>query len=1059
MRSRLSRRIFSALVLFGGMVPALHAAVQNRIVGGAGSKAVELPQSVVPRVSKSTDLGEANGTTPLNSISLYFNMTGQQKAALTQLLIDQQNPSSPKYHQWLTPEQFAAQFGLSSADIATVSQWLAGQGFKVTSIARSHTFIQFSGTVAQAQSAFQTSIHRLSLNGEEHLANTTAVSLPSGIGAVVASVRGLDDFKLKPRAHVRTVQANANPKYTSSISGDTYIAPGDFYTIYDVEPLLTGSINGTGISIAVAGQTDISLSDVTAFRSASGLSTTNLPTVKLFGTDPGTSANDIDEAQLDVEWSGAVAPSASIIYANSTDVITSLTDIIDNKLAPIASISYGDCESGTGASNLNALNTLFMQANAEGITVLGPAGDSGATDCDYQSASATQGLAVDFPASSPYVTGLGGTEFNEGTGTYFGTTNNSNGGSALSYIPEMVWNDTTADLAAGGTLSAGGGGLSSFFTKPYWQTGNGVPNDFARDVPDVSLNASADHDGYLFCSQGFCVNGFRDSATPTATCTTGNCLDVVGGTSVSTPAFAGILALVEQKIGATTGIGNANPTIYALANSTTYYPTVFHDVTVGNNDSPCTAGSTDCPTGGSIGYSATTGYDLATGWGSVDAFVLANSWALVTPAGAGTTGTAISTTNLSASATSVTSGTSVTFTATVANGGTAAGATPTGTVQFLVDNVPSGSGVMLSSGTATFTLATTSLSSGNHIISAAYSGDSTYAGSKASVNVDVTSATVADFTLTPATATATAAAGATAAGIVFTVTPVNGFVGSVAFSATTTSSTLNATYSFSVTPVVISSSTPGTTTLTLSAYVTGAAAAPGTYTIIVTGTGTDGSVTATHSSTVTFVVTAPPASAANITLTPTTATVTTKSGTDAPGLVFTVVPVNGFTGSVAFSASAISTLNATYAFSVTPVLINSTASGTTTLTLSAYASNGAAALGKGRLKIRPVGAAAVEPPIGSRRGWAVGSGAALACMVLFMLPRRRKFGALLGALVGVAALGGMLGMSGCGGGTSTVSTTTDSTPGTYTVTVTALGTTTAGVPLAAQTATVTFVVQ
>jgi subtilase family serine protease len=867
-----------------------------------------------------SDLGEADGTRALNNITLRFTMTAAQKAALIQLLEDQQNPASPKYHQWLTPEQFAAQFGMSSSDLATVSQWLSGQGFKVTTVARSGTFIQASGSVAQAEVAFKTSIHKVSVNGEEHIANVTAVSLPSGIASVVASVSGLDDFKLKPRSRVHQVPASANPKFTSASSGNTYVAPGDFYTIYDVNPLLSSSINGTGVTIAVAGQTDISLSDVAAFRSAAGL-TANVPTVKLYGTDPGTSSNDIDEAQLDVEWSGAVAPSASILYVNSTDVINSLTQIIDNKLAPIASISYGDCEPSEGAAALNSLNTLFMQANAQGMTVVGPGGDSGATDCDYQATSATLGLAVDFPASSPYVTGLGGTMFNEGTGTYWKAASGSDViNSAISYIPEDVWNETSE----AGELAAGGGGLSAYFTKPYWQTGTGVPNDFARDVPDVSLNAAADHDGYLFCSQGSCVDGFRTAA---------GYLDVVGGTSVAAPAFAGILALVEQKIGSS--IGNANPVIYALANST-YYNNVFHDVTVGNNASPCTTGSADCPSGGSIGYNANVGYDLATGWGSVDAYNLANDWNLVTPVVGGTTGTAVSTTAVTASAASVAAGTTVTITATVANGTSTSLAAPTGTVQFLVDNVVSGGAVTLTGGVATFSLATSALSSGAHVVSAAYSGDAVYLGSKGSVSVDVTSATSADFTLTPATATVTVKSGADATGLVYTVTPVNGFTGSVAFTANTTSSTLNATYSFSVTPVTITSTAAGTTTLTLSAYVANA-----------------------------------------------------KSGS-------------------------------------------------------------------GRLRLTPVKSAAIAPSSSAGyRGWYAGSGAALACVFLLVVPKRRRWSGLLAV---VMALGVVSMMTGCGDSSSTVQGTTNAAPGTYTIFVTATGTSSGGATLT-HTSTVTFVVQ
>lgn len=936
-------RVACALALLMGMVPAMQGAVQSRIVGGAGKTMAALPQSISPKVSKATDLGAADGGTALNSMTLRFNMTDAQKAALTQLLEDQQNPASAKYHQWLTPEQFAAQFGLSGADMATVSNWLTSQGFKITATARSATFIQFSGTVAQAQAAFQTSIHKVSVDGEEHIANVTAVSLPSGIAGVVGYVGGLNDFKLKPRLRIRS-QVKVSPKATDP-EGNHYIAPEDFYTIYDVKPLLANSINGTNITIAVAGQTDINLSDVSEFRSDTGLSS-NLPTVKLYGSDPGTSSDDIVEADLDVEWSGAVAPSASILYVNTGTnnggVINSLIEIIDNKLAPIASISYGDCESGEGLSAINQLNQYFMQANAEGMTIIGPAGDAGATDCDYgTTTSATQGLAVDFPASSPYVTGMGGTMFNDVSGSgYWSATNDANEGSALMYIPEAVWNESAEDIDVTPPnkpqLGAGGGGASSVFPKPYWQTGTGVPNDFSRDVPDLSLNAAANHDGYLICSQGSCTSAGGDS------------FDVVGGTSVSTPSFAGIVALVEQKIGSTTGIGNANPTIYALANST-YYGTVFHDVTVGNNESPCTAGTPDCASSGYEGYSATTGYDLASGWGSVDAFNLVNSWTLVTPAPPVTT--EASTTTVTASSASVTSGATVNFTATVANGGTTAeSASPTGTVQFLVDNVASGGAVTLSSSVATFSLSTTGLLSGSHTISATYSGDSVYAASKGSVSIDVVSATSADFTLTPATAT-----------------------------------------------------------------------------------------------------------------------VTTASGTDAPGLVYTVTPVNGFTGSVAFSANTTnSTLNAQYSFSVTPVVINSTAAGTTTLTLSAYVSNsdavsgkGDAVSGKGKVRLRPVASASAVPPPAMHRGWVAGSGAALACVVLLMVPRRRRFGALLGAVIAVAALGGMLGMSGCGGGTSTVGGTTggntNTTPGTYTITVTATGTNSAGTVLS-HNSTVTFVV-
>ncbi|MEO8737555.1 MAG: protease pro-enzyme activation domain-containing protein [Edaphobacter sp.] len=926
------------------LTPVSYAAVPNRIASVAAESRMPLQHTVSPRVRNATDLGSAPGNRILDSLSLHFSMTVAQQAALTQLLIDQQNPSSPRYHQWLTPEQFGAQFGLSSADIAKVSAWLTGQGFTVTGVAHSSTFISFTGTVAQAQKAFNTSIHSLNLNGEQHFANTTDAALPLSIAGVVSTITGLNNFRLKSRAQARTIGANTlQPQYTSSVSGGHFIAPGDFYTIYDVNQLIANGITGGGIGqcsskpagtpcgdIAIVGQVDLSLADVAAFRKASGLSI-NAPATKLYGTDPGPaksatstpSTNDLAEAQLDVEWAGASAPSASIIYVYSTDVINlSLTNAIDNNLAPIVSISYGECEPVAGISGLNAFSQLFQQANVQGITIVGPAGDSGATDCDYQSASATQGLAVDFPGSSPFVTSAGGTMFNEGSATgptsYWNAGNGTNSGSAISYIPETVWNESNST-----TLGAGGGGASAFFSKPAWQEGL-TPADYARDVPDISLDAASSHDGYLYCTQGLCVNGYRDAS--------GN-LNVVGGTSVAAPSFAGMLALVEQKI--SSRIGNANPTLYGLASST-YYNNIFHDITNGNNSSACNAGTPDCPGGGSIGYTAGPGYDLATGWGTIDAYNLATKWSLVTPI-VDTNGTR------TLSATSVATGSSICGIAggslplivTVSNGtfdssgNPIAGPAPTGTVQFFVSDSAGkytsvGSPVVLAGGKATYTLDTSALSSGGHSVSAVYSGDTTYASSRGTLvasngsltPIDVISATSPDFSMQSCTASATARSGSTASGIVFTLTPFN-----------------------------------------------------------------------------------------------------------------------GFTGSITLSASINQVVAAGYTFSVVPVVINSTGSVTTTFTISAYQSSAKTATAL--LKM-----ASNHPSTGKMPWYVTGSGATFACLFLLVLPRRRRWGALLAVIISV----GVIGAVGCGSGTNSSSTSTTPTTnptvtnaaqGTYNVTVTA----------------------
>jgi len=826
MRSRLvfSLLLLPAAVLFLASTPFAQAVVQNRVVSAVndGSR-VSLSGTISGRAKHSVDLGLAPAGTKLSSMSLRFSMTQAQQTDLNQLLAAQLDPSSPSYHQWLTPEQFGARFGLSSSDLTKVSAWLTSQGFAITSVARSSTFITFSGTVAQAQQAFGASIHTVSFNGEQHITNLTEVALPSAIAGVVNTVTGLDDFKLKPHSRGRSVPIDSSkPLYTQTINGVTshFLSPADWYTIYDVAPLTTAGITGTGVTVGVMGQTDIIPAQVAAFRTAAGLPA-NAPTLKLVPTsaDPGISEGDIDEAQIDVEWSGSAAQGATILYVYSTDVFNSLTYAIDNKVAPILTISYGLCEAGWGTATLASDNLMLAQANAQGQTVMSAAGDAGATDCDV-TGLATEGLNVDFPGSSPYVTAAGGTMFTgdiNTPATYWSSTNGTNGSSVLSYIPEQPWNETTATAGLGDSSGngggAGGGGTSAFFSKPSWQTGTGVPSDGSRDVPDISLNAAAQHDGYLVCSEEDgeneepCANGFLTS-TGTA--------NVFGGTSFVAPSFAGILALVEQKLGTPTGtgLGNIGPTLYGFLTGPTY-TSVFHDIIAGNNSVPCTQGTLNCPNGGSIGFNAGTGYDQASGIGSFDISQLVNGWSsvkptpsVVTPGGCNQAPNSATTGNCGVSTTALTTTSAIcavssgTLALSVTVNGSIAATAPTGTVQFYVDNAAVTGGVVtLSGGTATYPLNTSSLSSGGHMISAVYSGDSNYAGSKGTLlgpavntgiypngslaSVDIVSGK--DFGFTPCTGSATTVTvqpGATSSGITLTVTPAGGFTGTVNLTAT-----------------------------------------------------------------------------------------------------------------------------------------------------------------------------------------------------------------------------------------------------------------------------------
>ncbi len=601
------------------------------------------------------DQGRVDGSMEMHAVSLVFKPSPAQQSDLDQLLAQQQDRMSPNYHMWLTPAQFGDRFGMSKSDISKVVSWLQSQGFTVTRIAPSRNEVFFRGTAAQVESAFHTELHNYLVNGEMHFANATEPLVPAALSGVALAIRNLHNFEPKPRARVREVPAReASPHFTSSITGNHFLAPDDFATIYGVQGLYVASpaIDGTGQAIAVIGQSAINLTDVRNFRSAAGLPTKDPTLLQVPGSGTSTVCpGDEGESDLDVEWSGGVAKNASIILvyegvpsgqtcSNRTNGAFDALDYTVNavpQIAPIISISYGLCENtdskiGIPQAEAMTIEGWAKQANSQGQTITSASGDNGAADCEApQTTSAIQGLAVDIPAAIPEVTGVGGTRFNEGSNSslYWNPLNNANNGSALSYIPEMAWNDTldTTDNPRG-FLSASGGGASIYFAKPAWQVGTGVPNDSKRDVPDVAVNASPFHDAYLFCSEdgprgtkvSTCTSGFRDSSQNLA---------VVGGTSAGAPTFAAVIALVDQSLIASgfksaPGLGNVNPTLYQLAGSN---PTSFNDVTTGNNIVPCTKATPNCPPSGQFGFSAGPGYDQVAGLGSINANTLAAAWA------------------------------------------------------------------------------------------------------------------------------------------------------------------------------------------------------------------------------------------------------------------------------------------------------------------------------------------------------------------------------------------------------------------------------------------------
>jgi len=656
--------------------------------------------NIHPLAQPRFDRGAADPSLPLDHILLLFKPSAAEQADLDRLLAAQQNPSSPDFHKWLTPEEFAGRFGLSTSDNSKVAAWLQSQGLTVNESGRGRNWIAFSGTAGGVSRALRTEIHRYQVNGETHIANATEPSVPEALAGIVGGFIGLNDFHLK--SSVTGFHAiGVEPDYTNGALH--FLAPQDFAAIYDVNPLYTAGYNGTGQNIVIVGESDILLTDIILFRARYGLPVKN-PTLILFGSDPGFNGAQV-EGNLDVEWSGAMAPNASIYYLYSANVMNALVEAVNLNTAPVISSSYGNCEIEFPVASFRA---VAQQANAQGITILSASGDSGAAGCDRQGldAFATRGEAATFPANLPEVTGVGGTAFNEGNGTYWAATNGQTYGSALSYIPEVAWNESSTVNG----LASSAGGASTLLSRPDWQTGIGVPGVNARYVPDISMSAAI-HDSYLITFQGM--------------------IGSVAGTSAASPALSGIVAIlnqyqVAQGFQAQPGLGNINPQLYRLARSA---PSSFHDITSGSNIVPCAQGTPDCLTG-SFGFSAGAGYDPVTGLGSVDANNLVTQW--------NTAANAVTVT-ITATPASATLNNNVQLTATVA-AATGTGA-PTGTVNFTSNGVALGSAVLAPIGgfqTASLTFEASLLGSGSWFVYANYAGDAAFSSGAGSARLRVT---------------------------------------------------------------------------------------------------------------------------------------------------------------------------------------------------------------------------------------------------------------------------------------------------------------------------------
>jgi hypothetical protein len=785
--------------------PQISQPIDNRV-------RVTLKGNVHPFAQARYDQGVAPDDLPMERMLLVLQRGPGQEAALRQLLDDQQVKSSPRYHQWLTPEQFGEQFGPADGDIQAVTNWLTTQSFQVTKVAAGRTVIEFSGTAGLVRQVLGTEIHRFRVNGEDHWANTSDPQIPAALAPVVAGLASLNNFPRKPLVQSLGTFSRSNstgkmqPLFTFPPCSGAYcsyyyaLGPADFATIYNVAPLWANGTDGTGQTIAVVGESNINPQDVADFRAMFGLPA-NVPSIILNGPDPGINGEET-EADVDVEWSGAVAKGATIdlVVSETTEatlgIDLSALYIVDNDLAPVMSVSYGACESELGAAGNVFHSTLWEQAAAQGVTVVVASGDSGSAGCDSaaQGETAAQyGLAVSGLASTPFNVAVGGTDFDDTSSfsTYWSTTNSSPfQNSALSYIPEMTWNDGCAAtgtltgctppldgqlFAEGYDLVAGGGGASSCinpsgdfpnitcsesYSKPAWQSGAGVPPDGARDIPDLSLFAGdgASASFYVLCQMDANNTSYGGSSTSCDLKSPYLDFQGVGGTSVSAQAFAGIMALVNQVHGRQ---GNAGYVLYPLAAQTgntcvsgaaavNNAPCIFYDVTTGTNSVICQGSSPKCNNTNnasdqygiivsgnpaSAAYAAGSGYDLATGLGSVNVANLVNNW---TSNFAPSTTTLALSTNPVTNPITLTQGQPIEFTINVAS----SSGTPTGDVSLIAQTGSSASNV---TGIGPFTLSAGSVSGstnllpgGSYNVTAHYPGNGTDGASDSTPGIPVT---------------------------------------------------------------------------------------------------------------------------------------------------------------------------------------------------------------------------------------------------------------------------------------------------------------------------------
>jgi Pro-kumamolisin, activation domain len=619
-----------AFSVFGSS--ALYGQARDRITGNVNAaELVTLPNHHPQWANKENAAGLLPSGLTLEQLTLVLSRSPEQEENLQEFLAEQQELTSPNYHHWLTPAEMGERFGLSEHDIAALTLWLQSQGLHVNWVSPSRTFIGFGGTAGSIGRAFHTELGAYHANGAQRVSPSSDPMVPRALAPAIKAVHGLYTVEDQPLHSFRVMQS-VSPDVSTS-SGEHFITPGDFATIY-------GGGSTSGVTIGIVGRSRTDFSDFENFRQQTETNFPNpteiVPTA-FGGVDPGpaytappatnVSLDDQSEATLDVMRAGSVAGNAQILLvvatAASGGVEADAQYLVEMSPAPasVMSISFGACEASAGAAGVAFWDTLFQQAAAEGISVLVSSGDSGASGCDQAFTTPPASPMANSPnyiCSSSYATCVGGTEFNDTSNPsqYWSGNDGRNLASALSYIPEGGWNEPL-NSTGGAQVAASGGGVSRVIATPAWQTGSGVPAARSgRYTPDIAFSASS-HDGYFGCfaaGGGDCVAASSDSFS----------FAVFAGTSAAAPSMAGIAALLDGETQAAQG--NLNPQLYQMAAAA---PTVFHDVTVASS------GATNCNlatpslcnnsiagpkglSGGKAGYEVTAGYDQVTGLGSLN---------------------------------------------------------------------------------------------------------------------------------------------------------------------------------------------------------------------------------------------------------------------------------------------------------------------------------------------------------------------------------------------------------------------------------------------------------